>query len=120
MKKFALSLICFILTTTSAVHASFVEGLEDVPVMEGLSQMNNDNISFGNEESRLVEAILSGESVSGRQAREFYQNTLPQMGWVFQGSRGNTLFFEREGEVMDISTEEENPLRLRITVKSKN
>ncbi len=100
-------------------QAAFIEGLEDVPIMEGLHQQNSENISFGNEESRLVEATLTGESVKFKKVRDFYKSTLPQMGWIYQGMRGNTLIFEREGEIIEISKESENPLNVRVTVKSK-
>lgn len=101
------------------VRAAFIEGLEDVPVMEGMTQLPNDSIAFGNEESRLVEAILESESSSFSKVENFYRSTLPQMGWIYQGKRGDTLVFEREGEVIDITKESSKPLRVRITVKSK-
>ena len=100
-------------------QAAFIEGLEDVPVMEGLTQLPNDAITFGNEESRLVEAVLTSESKTFKEVSRFYKNTLPQMGWAYQGTRGRTLVFEREGEVIDISEESAEPLKVRITVKSK-
>lgn len=117
MKFLYLTLICLMFALPA--RAAFIEGLEDVPVMEGLTQQSNDAISFGNEESRLVEAILTGESVSFKKVQEFYKNTLPQMGWIYQGRRGQTLVFEREGEVIEISKESAKPLRVRLTVKSK-
>ncbi len=100
-------------------QAAFIEGLEDVPVMEGLTQLPNDAISFGNEESRLVEAVLESDTLSFKKVQEFYKSTLPQMGWIYQGKRGSTLVFEREGEVIEISQESATPLQVRITVKSK-
>lgn len=100
-------------------QAAFIDGLEDMPIMNGLKQVSNDNISFGNEESRFVEAVLTSETINFPKVRDFYVTTLPQMGWIFQGQRDNTLLFEREGEIIEISNESENPLKIRITVKSK-
>ena len=117
MKIFAF-VLSFTLVCSSALGA-FIDGLEDVPVMEGLVQTQNENISFGNEESRFVEAVLSGKDFSFAQVEKFYQKTLPQMGWVYQGKREDTIIFEREGEVMEIKRESESPLRVIITVKSK-
>ena len=117
--KYFILLICGILMASNA-QGAFIEGLEDVPVMEGLEQIPHDSISFGNEESRLVEAILTSKKIKFKQVAQFYKNTLPQMGWTYQGSRGGkTLIFEREGEVIDISEEAANPLMVRLTVKSK-
>lgn len=105
--------------TICSAKAAFIEGLEDVPVMEGLKQIPNDSISFGNEESRLVEAILTSNKAGFRKVEKFYQATLPQMGWIYQGKREQTLVFEREGEIIEISRESIKPLMVRITVKSK-
>ena len=117
MKYVILFLFGFLFCFTA--QAAFVEGLEDVPVMEGLTQLPSDAISFGNEESRLVEAVLESESLSFKKVQEFYKSTLPQMGWIYQGKRDTTLLFEREGEVIEISQESSKPLKVRITVKSK-
>ncbi len=118
MKYVFLVLFGLILSFTK-VEAAFVEGLEDLPVMEGLTQEPNDAISFGNEESRLVEAVLTSKTLNFNKVKNFYKNTLPQMGWAYQGMRENTIIFEREGEVVEISKEGANPLKVRITVKSK-
>lgn len=105
--------------TCNVQAASFIEGLEDVPILTGMKQVPKDTISFGNEESRLVEAYLTSNKVGFKKVETFYKQTLPQMGWVYQGRRENTLVFEREGEVLDIAKESSNPLMVRITVKSK-
>lgn len=98
---------------------SFIEGLEDVPVMKGMVQLPSDNLSFGNEESRLVEAYLTSEKVGFKAVEKFYKDTLPQLGWTYQGKREQTLLFYREGEALDMALESKKPLRIRITVKSK-
>lgn len=114
-----LLLILSLMLYSEARAATFIEGLEDVPIMTGMKQVPNDTLSFGNEESRLIEVILEGKKAAFGTVGNFYKTTLPQMGWIYQGKRGKTFVFEREGEVMEISKESENPLRVRITVKSK-
>ena len=116
--RYVILFLCSFLFCIRA-QAAFIEGLEDVPVMEGLTQLPNDAISFGNEESRLVEAVLESDTLSFKKVQEFYKSTLPQMGWIYQGYRGSSLVFEREGEVIEISQESATPLQVRITVKSK-
>lgn len=117
MKKIYVLLMFLFLPNLST--AAFIEGLEDVPVMDGLHQIQNDSIAFGNEESRLVEAVLTSESANFHQVENFYINTLPQMGWIYQGKRESSLVFEREGETIEIIKEQKKPLLVRITVKSK-
>ncbi|MBQ9732268.1 MAG: hypothetical protein IJV97_04180 [Alphaproteobacteria bacterium] len=117
MKK--IFIIFTLLLLPFQIRAAFIEGLEDVPVMEGLQQIQSDGIAFGNEDSRLVEAVLTSDNLAFSKVIEFYENTLPQMGWIYQGKRDKTLIFEREGETIEISEEQKKPLYVRITVKSK-
>ncbi len=103
-----------------AVAATFIDGLEDVPVMEGLKQEKNDAISFGNEESRLVEAVLTSDKIRFGKVKSFYQETLPQLGWKCTENSAEKISFYREGEVLEIIRESAFPLRVYVTVKSKN
>lgn len=98
---------------------TFVEGMEDIPLMEGLSQITQDDISFGNEETRLVEAYLTSSKIRFSPVAEFYKESLPQLGWIYQGNRGNDLLFYRDGETLELIKESASPLVVRITVKTK-
>lgn len=51
MKLFQYILPALLILTPPAAATGFIEGLEDVPVMEGLHQLPNDALSFGNEEA---------------------------------------------------------------------
>ena len=110
----------FWLFLNHASAANFIDGLEDVPMPANMQQMPNDNLSFGNEESRLVEAYLSSSKIGFKNVEKFYMDTLPQLGWKFEGKRGEILSFSRDGESLDIAKEGSNPLVVRITVKSQN
>ena len=118
MKKFFSILVTALLFSFIA-SAAFIEGLEDVPLLSGLEQMQKDNISFGNEESRLVEAYFTSAKIGFAKVEKFYVETLPQLGWIYQGKRDNILSFDRDGETLDIAKESTKPLIVRITVKSK-
>lgn len=107
------------LTLCFQTQAAFIEGLEDVPLLKGMVQVQKDNISFGNEESRLVEAYLSSSKMGFSKVEKFYVETLPQLGWTYQGKRDDILTFYRDGEVLDIARESAKPLMVRLTVKSK-
>ena len=120
MKKLSALIFLFFLTLISTVNAAnFVEGMEDVPLMDGLSQITQDDISFGNEETRLLEAYLTSRRLKFATVANFYRESLPQLGWIYQGNRGNNLLFYREGETLEIIKESVKPLIIRITVKSK-
>lgn len=122
--KQILSLCTVIVLTLCCVNLSFaqefIEGFEDIPIMDGLEQLPNDNISFGNEESRLVEAYLNGKKTPFSAVVSFYAETLPQLGWKTENKNSKHISFEREQERLDIVCEQNNPLLVRITLKSKN
>lgn len=122
MKKmtFFITVLYVFLTVSAGSAAPFVDGFEDVPFPQEMDQLENDNISFGNEEARLVEAYLTSNKTSFKKVEKFYLDTLPQLGWTFQGKNGNILSFYRDGETLDIAQEKTNPLVIRITIKSKN
>lgn len=124
MKKHIYKFIIFcalsILPLSNNVWATtFIEGLEDVPLMDGISQIQKDTISFGNEESRFVEAYLTSSKIGFKAIENFYIKTLPQLGWTYQGKDANTLLFYRENEMLEIVKESAKPLEVRITVKNK-
>lgn len=116
---FAATLAVLFGLSFSAKAASFLEGYEDIPIMKGLQQIKNDNFSFGNEEARLVEAVLTGSKVGFKSVKKFYVDTLPQLGWSYQGQRGNSLLFYREGEALEIVKESTKPLNVRFTIKNQ-
>ena len=109
-------LMPFYINIASAV---FVEGLEDVPLPEGVSQIENGILSFGNEEIRFFEAYLSSENKKFSEIKKFYEETLPQMGWDKKKKTEHRIMFERDGESLEVSVESKKPLIFRLVVKSK-
>lgn len=119
--------MCFsLLLIAEPVQATqFVDGMDDVPLPEGMMQITQDDFSFGNEETRLLEAYLT-EIRGNKKAKmrfskigDFYRESLPQLGWIYQGNRGNDLLFYRDGETLELVRESVSPLIVRITVKTK-
>lgn len=103
-----------------SAKASFVEGLEDIPLPEKVTQIENGSLSFGNEEIRLFESYLSAEKQEFNNIVKFYNDTLPQMGWQKKNNNKQSILFERDGETLEITKESDKPLILRLVVKSKN
>lgn len=112
--------VAVLLLVALKTQAAFIEGLEDIPAMDGLTQVENGNLSFGNEEIRLVEAYFTSKTLKFYDVKAFYEATLPQLGWAKKNSGKRKSSFEREGEILEISEETPSPLIVRITVKSKN
>ncbi len=120
MKRIGCFLIIMFLSVSAAFAGAFVEGMEDIPLLEGLEQITKDDISFGNEETRLVEAYVTAKKLKFSEVAAFYESSLPQLGWNYQGNRGDSLLFYRDGENLEVVKETANPLIVRITLKTKS
>jgi len=116
-----------LLSAQQAEATQFIDGMDDVPLPDGMTQITQDDFSFGNEETRLLEAHLtvtpsaqkSKSKIRFSKISEFYQESLPQLGWIYQGNRGNDILFYRDGETLEVVRESVSPLIVRVTVKTK-
>lgn len=84
-----------------------------------MSQITQDDVSFGNEETRLIEAYVTARRTKFEKVADYYKESLPQLGWIYQGNRGHSLLFDRDGETLEIVREAVSPLVVRITLKTK-
>lgn len=78
-------------------RVAFVSGIEDLPLMPGLAEIDETAMVFDTPGGRIIEALTSGP-VSRDQVVRFYAATLPQLGW---SADGETLF-RREGETLEL------------------
>ena len=120
MKILSTLFLALFLVVPEAFGAEFVDGMDDIPLPEGMSQIHSASISFGNDEIRFNEAYISSKKATFAKVAEFYNNTLPQLGWNFVGKKENSLHFERDMEILDIVLEKSKPLLVRMTLKSKD
>ena len=74
-------------------ESRFFHAISDVPLMPGLQEETDQDVTFDPPAGRIIEASAQG-SVSAEAARIFYRQTLPQLGWQANG----TDQFQREGE----------------------
>ena len=111
--------VCFVICPAIA-NAAFIEGMSDIPLVDGAKQIHSANISFGNDQSRFDEAYISAKRIDFEKVADFYKGTLPQLGWKILGVQESALHFERESEILDIVLEKRNPLLVRFTLKSKD
>lgn len=71
----------------------FVGGMEDLPLMAGLTEISGAGMVFDTAAGRIVEVFASG-AVSRTRVIAFYAATLPQLGW----RQDAETLFRREGE----------------------
>ena len=98
-----------------AIAGEFLSGLDDVPVMRGLTPVENKDLVFDTPGGRIVEGTVAG-SVSRSAVRRFYRSTLPQLGW----ERLSDQEFSREGEKLRIGySGNDGNLVVRFTLTPK-
>lgn len=78
---------------TTLPSERFVEGVEDLPLMPGLANVEAAGLAFDTVEGRIMVAFASGR-VTREAVVAFYTDTLPQLGW----KRERELRFRRDNE----------------------
>lgn len=124
MRKF-LFLVTFLqlmfFANINVLANSFVSGIEDIPLMNGLNQVQSDIIFFGNEETRYIEIELNTDSgLSFEDIKGFYTKTLPQLGWNIKESNKLNILFNREKDILELKTSTHNPLKILLILKNNN
>lgn len=121
MKRFFICLLCTINFLAPVKAQDFLNGFEDIPLMSGFKQIEGDNFSFGNEETRLIEAqITTSQKKSFNDVKDFYVKALPQLGWTLTKNSASSLEFFRENDVLVISKTSKFPLKISISLKNRN
>jgi hypothetical protein len=97
MPRRALLVLILMLAAAGARASDFVAGTEDLPLMPGLVPVDGKSLVFDKPEGRIVEAEARGKLARAK-VRDFYQATLPQLGWRAEGRDT----WRREGERLSI------------------
>ena len=84
----------------------------DIPLAPGLSEFDDGQVVFDKPEGRIVriEAERLETQGAGDGVSAFYRETLPNLGWQLNGpdnSAGNVLTFQRGGETLLITMQDE-------------
>lgn len=81
-----------------AVAQEFLSVSPDLPLMEGLGEIEEEAFVFDKPEGRILEAYAVG-AVTQDAVIAFYRETLPQLGWTATGPAS----YLREGESLVMS-----------------
>lgn len=92
------------------VVSGYVAGVDDLPLMSGLSEVPNSSTVFDKPDGRIVEAYAAGVGIKPGAIADFYRAALPQLGW----KQGSDLIFVRENEQLQLTISEEGA---RVTVR---
>ena len=75
-----------ICATLAGAADVFLSRLEDLPLAPGLSEDAAAGLSFDSAGGRIVEAYARG-NMTEQQVLQFYEETLPQLGWIADNER---------------------------------
>lgn len=110
----------FLTIAASAESKNFIAGFEDIPLMNGFRQIENDNFSFGNEETRYIETqIVADNKKNFTEVKKFYTESLKQLGWRESANTTSGIRFYRENDVLEINLISKFPLKIRIILKNR-
>lgn len=118
MKKFltliSLSLLIFSCTKTELpskhtpakvehLRASedFVQGSEDIPLLVGMEKISEDSLGFDSNSGSIMSSSYATK-IDLEKVKNFYQKTLPQMGWRISKSDLGKSKFRRDKEKLEI------------------
>lgn len=106
-------LVAALLTTAAAAdeRAAFLAGHEDLPLMPGLTQVEDAAVAFDTSSGRIIVAWATGP-VERAAVLAFYADTLPELGWT----RMRADRFQREGETLQLEFAAGDLLTVRFTV----
>ena len=92
-----LAVLLLVLAGPAARADGFVAGMDDVPLMPGLTLLDDAGMAFDDEAGRVVESYAYGV-VTEAEVLAFYDETLPQLGWQATGLGS----YGRESELLRI------------------
>lgn len=98
-----------------------MSGFEDLPLMDGLKQSEDTAVSFDTPSGRIIEAYAQSNKIKKREIADFYNKTLPQLGWkrMDKKNKASGISYAREGEVLTISIEEGSPASVRFELMTR-
>lgn len=90
----------------------FVQGSEDIPLLAGMEKISDDDtIGFDSSSGSIISSSYTTD-LNKRQIRNFYIQTLPQLGWEVIKNLENNLSFKRENENLEIEFTDENDKKM--------
>lgn len=98
-----------------AGEVRFFSELSDIPLMPGLYELTEKTVIFDKPEGRIVESSAVSETENTINIKEFYDSSLPQLGWIRQGDS-----YVRGDEILNLAVGAESGVSvLKITVSPR-
>ena len=82
--------------------AVYLSALHDFPLMEGMTEQQENRVIFDKPGGRIVEAVFDGPITPG-EINDFYLDALPPLGWQIESQSTEALSFLREAERLKLT-----------------
>lgn len=96
----SLSLALF-LGAHQGLAGSFLGEVDDLPLMTGLTPLQNTGVVFDSPQGRIVEVYTAGK-VTRADVLTFYGEALPQLGWIAEDVGNEGAAWRRDDEVLKL------------------
>lgn len=93
----------FFAVPASAVETmpAYLRYLPDVPLMPAMAELEEQSMIFDKAEGKVIESTALAGNLSEKEVNEFYDHTLPSLGWTAAGAQR----FLRNGEQLIVKWE---------------
>ena len=103
IKNIIISLLLFLIPTVSlAEEITFINGFEDLPLMREMTILEDVGITFDSLSGSIIEVYTEAPNIKYEDVFNFYEKTLPQLGWVFNKNEQKLKSFSREEQNLTI------------------
>jgi hypothetical protein len=106
MSRFALAFVAVFAAPVLA-EAAYFSAIEDLPLPPGFTERASPGEGFTSESGRIVLVVADG-ALTPLAVRDFYYETLPQLGWSVSPQTDGTLVFQRGREELSFTVETAN------------
>ncbi len=94
------------------VSQEFVQGSEDIPLLEGMEKIADDSsLGFDSNAGSVINSTY-GTKIGLKKTKEFYLKILPKMGWVITSNSHDCAEFKRENEKLEVILEDEGGVHM--------
>lgn len=113
----AVLLALVVLAAAPAAATDYLSGISDLPLPSGMKEETDKSTVFDSVIGRIVTAYAKG-SGTAESVRDFYESTLPQLGWD-ETEENN---WRRRNEVLkiDVLGPDAGPVTVTYTLSSDN
>ncbi len=88
-------------TINSNKEKQYVLGTNDIPLFSGLELVEDDSTNFDTMIGNIVISKYVGD-IKLKSIKDFYVQTLPQLGWILVESKSDKISFKREKDKLEI------------------